>query len=498
MAFPPSLDELLPPDHPARFIHEFVMQIDLERYGISKPSSEQGGKFYNPQILMKIWLYGMYENVNTNRKLERMCYNDLGMLWLTGFNYPDHNTIWRFWSNHKAVIGFLFKDTVAVALNMGLVGLTLNAVDGTKILSRGSSKGVLSRQELEEILVELDTIIARMTSEIDSSLEDDAEPSYKLPEQLKEKQELRAKIKQSLDFLDEINRDYTHSTDPDSRLIRGPDNRCKPSYNVQAAADEENSIILAADVVQDETDNNMLVPMLDQVKENTGKVADNTVADGGYFSGEQLSEADSKGYSVLVNMTGGESYTQASDKYSKDMFEYDDEHKSVICPHGHRLEFQRLVDNSRGTYKYRQYRCTAFKDCPYRHLCSNAKNGRTIKIHPQEKILRKQRLKQKNQQAQEKLNKRKTIIEPIFGVIKHNRGFRQFSCFGLANAKAQWYMICAVYNLRKIYQHWILSCKNRYKFPSLIGSIQKFVQYCTPNKLLSKNNLIDNISGLKM
>src|SRR5262245_46983302 len=150
--FPPSLEDLLPGHHPARMIREFSDGQDLESIGFRVRVSEDGRPNYSSNLLMKVWLYGYISRVRTTRTLERACMNDVGMLWLTGMNHPDHSTLWRFWRDNRKGIQKLFKQLLQIAVSLKLVGLVLHAVDGTKIYSQASEEKGLHRSSLENKL----------------------------------------------------------------------------------------------------------------------------------------------------------------------------------------------------------------------------------------------------------------------------------------------------------------------------------------------------------
>jgi transposase len=136
--FPPALEDWVPADHPARFLREFVDQLDLAALGFARPTAVEGRPPYAPSLLLKIWLYGYFHRIRATRKLEAACREHLALLWLTGLIQPDHNSLWRFWRNNQKALRGLFKQSVEVAVRAGAVGLALQAVDGTKIEAAAS------------------------------------------------------------------------------------------------------------------------------------------------------------------------------------------------------------------------------------------------------------------------------------------------------------------------------------------------------------------------
>jgi transposase len=157
--FPPSLEDWVAADHPVRFLREFVEQCDLPALGFVTPAASQGRPPYAPSLLLKIWLYGYYFGLRSTRKLEAACRDHLPLLWLSGLHAPDHNSLWRFWRDHKEALRALFKETVQVALSAGCVGLALQALDGTRIQAAASGYSGWSKEQMEKLLAALDAAL---------------------------------------------------------------------------------------------------------------------------------------------------------------------------------------------------------------------------------------------------------------------------------------------------------------------------------------------------
>ena len=225
------------------------------------------------------------------------------------------------------------------------------------------------------------------------------------------------------------------------------------AYNAQSVVDEQSGLIVASDVIREGNDNHALVPMLEQVEENLGEVAKQTVADAGYFSGEQLEAAEGKRYPILI--ADSEERKAGSDgEYHANRFAYDEEKDCCICPRGQELRFRGHKTGPRGE-RLREYHCAQYKQCPVRWTCSKEKRGRTIRLGAHHQAIRRQRQKREQPSARALLSRRKQIVEPVFGLIRSVMEFRRFSVAGLEATKVQWSLVCAAFNLRRLYRHWV-------------------------------------------
>jgi len=277
------------------------------------------------------------------------------------------------------------------------------------------------------------------------------EMDFRLPDKLEEKQSRVNKIKEALQRLDDEELNHMHPDDPDARMMK-VGNRIEFAYNAQVVVDEENGLILAQDVTTDASDNNQLVKMISEVEENLGEVAEETVADGGYYSGKQLLEAESRNYGVMVNL-GKQRLPDEEFHISK--FRYDEKKKVCVCPKGKELKFEREKSNKRKEYTVRVYRCKVWRDCPFHAQCSKDKRGRSIEITPYHQAVFRQQEKHRDKDKKELLYRRKAIVESVFGHIKWNMGFRRSSFQDMINVGGQWSLICTAHNLKKLYKHWV-------------------------------------------
>ncbi len=448
---PPCLEDWVGVDHPTRFLREFVDASDLAGLGFGERESAEGAPSYAPDLLLKVWLYGYLKRIRSTRRLEEACREHVSLVWLTGRHAPDHNTLWRFFRENREALRRVFRAGVRVAAEQGLVGMICHAVDGTKIPAVASPRTAEHREDLGRTLARIEASILEMEATVEKAEEEEA-GEYQLPEHLQEAKELREAIRASLRRMEEVGREHLHPGEPEARLMPCA-GRKEPAYNAQAVVDAKAGIIVAEEAVNAESDNQMLVPMLEETKANLGAVAEETVADGGYSSATQLDQAQARGYEVIV-APGVETGGPHQGEYASANFQYDAEGDEVICPRGERLKFEAMHNKGRQRPLVRRYRCQSFGECPVRELCSRNRNGRLIEVSPQHAAVMRQRAKRRDPVKQALLRRRKVIVEPVFGHLKQGEGFRRWTVRGLENVRTQWALVCTAYNLKKLLKAW--------------------------------------------
>jgi len=448
--FPPALEDWVASDHPARYLREFVDALNMGEMGFEMPTCLEGRPPYAPSLLLKIWLYGYYHRIRSTRKLEAACRDHLPLVWLTGMIQPDHNSLWRFWSANKKAVRAIFKKTVEVAMQTGCVGLALQAVDGTKIEASASGYSGMSQKHMEKLLAALDASIDEAELKIVAENSQSTDQECRLPAGMAERKALREKIKEGLAQLAADGRKHHHPVEVEARRMKvGSTNRF--AYNAQIVADEQAGIIVAAEVVRQETDFGQLVPMIQQARENLGVscLSTTTVADASYAGGADLKAADDKQVKVLAPPSEGPA--QRDHPYTAHRFRYDENDKTVTCPRGVKLDYE--GQTTKKGYVVQRYRCHC-QDCPVRTQCTKDRKGRQIEIWPHTPLIQRMRRKLESPFLDQQWSRRREIVERQFGQIKQHDGFRRWTVWGLENVRAQWLMLCSTLNLRVLYKRW--------------------------------------------
>lgn len=458
---PPTLDQLLPEDHPARFVADFVDNLDRRMWselGIDLDGEEVGAPAYHPRALLGVWLYGFMTGVRSSRKLEGACRDQIPYLWLTGWQHPDHNTLWRFYQAHRRAMRGLLKYTVATAVKVGLLDLAVQAVDGTKIAANAARDRTYDTVGLQRLLERTEAAIAELEAQNEGG--DDAPPP-RLPESLRRAGERRAQVRAAMERLaTQEGAKRVNLTDGDAELMKGRD-AILPGYNAQAVvspldpvrAEKTGLFITAADVATTPDDYQQLAPMLEQAEEMTGERAAVTMADGGYHSGRNLQVCADRGQTIVMPEGQREAMKRP---YFKDRFEYDEATDTYGCPHDQRLSFRGLRRHQ-GTGFMKLYRATGAvcRVCPAFGICTKDRRwGRTLWIGPHDALLRRHREWMATEEARALYRQRKQLAEPAFGILKEQMGARRFLLRGLANVRAEFILLATAFNLRSLWRVW--------------------------------------------
>ena len=413
LLLPPSLDDWLPDEHPARFVSELLDRLDLSAITAPYEKEERGYPPYHPVMMTKVILYGYVAGVYSSRRIAKALETDVAFRFLAAQNRPDHRTICLFRKTHRIALGGLFKQVLDACMKLKLAKLGTVAVDGTRIKGNASKHKAMSAKRMKEKRDEFSRQVDEWLKRSDRE-DDDEDQLYgadrrgdEMPEHLATKKKRLENIEQALrDLQREAEQQARESgkdpeeakvpdkaqknfTDPESKILKAPDGFLQ-GYNAQIAVDAEHQIIVACDIVPHGNDQLCFAPMLDRVIHSTGQVPARTLADNGYFSERAIWLAQARGTEPFI--AAGRS------------------------KHGEHVVAQRGRPPSSLTVKQRMKRKLT------------TKRGRAIYAL------------------------RKTIVEPVFGQIKAARGFRQFLMRGLKAVTAEWTLVCIAHNILKMWR----------------------------------------------
>ena len=395
-----------------------------------------------------------------SRKLERACRDQVPYLWLTGWQRPDHHTLWRFYEAHRPAMRTLLKRPVRTAVAAGLVDLAVQAVAGTRVAGSAARERTLDAAGLEGLLER--TQIALADREAQHAGGDDPPPP-RLPKRLARLRALQEQVQAALERVVAADGpERTNRTDPDAPLQKGRTGGWLVGDNAQAMVaglvparpDDPTApgglLITAADVTTDRDDHGQLVPLVDQAAATTETPLEQVLADGGYPTAANRVACAAHAPPVPVLRPDPQAPRRSQPSHQDRVVDAA-ETDPVTCPQGQRLTCHGLVPRGADNPPARGYRAptSVCGACPVRASCTTSTTaGRSITITPTDAALRAHRAVMATAAAKTAYRRRTTLPEPAFGILKEQLGARRFLPRGLEHVQAEWALLATAFNLR--------------------------------------------------
>src|SRR5476649_868940 len=369
--FPECLEDWIGEDNPVRVIDVFVDELDLAELGFGGVEPELTGRpSYNPSALLKLYIYGYLNRVQSSRRLEREAGRNVEVMWLLGRLTPDHKTIADFRKDNGLALRKVCARFVELCREMGLLATASVAIDGSKFKAVNNRDRNFTRAKVERRRAQLEESVARYLSQLDTA--DLQEPSEALVAKTAHLKEKLVKLESEMQRLAAMEKLMLASpdqqislTDPDSRSMatsgRGSG---VVGYNVQVAVDTEHHLIVTHEVTNVGTDRSQLAHVSKETKATLGVDKLDVVADRGYFNGEEILACEEAGITVTLpkSMT---SNSKAEGRFGKQDFRYVAEDDVYICPAGERLA--RHYTNEENGLVLRRYWTNTCQSCTIKH-----------------------------------------------------------------------------------------------------------------------------------
>jgi transposase len=488
---PPSLEEMITPNHPVRIVNQIVEKIKIKP--LLKLYKGGGSSSYNAKMMLKILIYSYLKNIYSSRKIEEMTKENIHMMWIAGMNSPDHHTINRFRSEKlKKVLEEIFRQIVMLLVESGQLSIKEIYLDGTKIEANANKytfvwgKAIKKNKErIEQQLKELWQYTQELAEEEERQTDEDEfeeidpekvkETIEKIDEQLKDKP-VSKKIKQKLSYAknnwpgaierykqqEEIlgKRNSYSKTDKEATFMRMKEDnmqngQLKAGYNLQLSSN--NQYIVNYSIHQKPTDTTTLPEHIESFKEKYNQLPEVIVADAGYGSEENYQYLENRkieGY-IKYNYFDREQKRQRKDNnpFSVEKLYYNKQEDCYYCPMGQRMswigEKIRVTENDyvRQITEYKAINCTG---CPIRSVCHKGQSERIVSVsHKGNYLKQKAREKLESEIGIKYRKKRAVEVEPIFGNIKQNKKFKRFLLRGIEKVKIEFGLVAIAHNLMK-------------------------------------------------
>ena len=423
-------------------------ELGLAELGFKGVEPEVTGRpAYHPSVLLKLYIYGYLNRVQSSRRLEREALRIVELMWLTGRLAPDHKTIADFRKDNGAAIRKVCTRFIALCRMMGLLTQASVAIDGSKFKAVDNRDRNFTRAKMDRRMAQIEESVARYLQQLDTA--DRQEPSEALKTKTSRLREKIAKLKEQMQLLEVLKEQMLATadqqislTDPDARSMatsgRGSG---VVGYNVQVAVDTAHHLIITHEVTNVGTDRSQLSSV---AKAALGVENLDAVADRGYFSAEQILACEKTGITVTLPkpMT---SHSKAEGRFGKQDFRYIAEQDVYICPAGERLSYH--YTNEENGLVLRRYWTNACQSCTIKHTCTTAKERRITRWEHEDVLEAVQRRLDKHP---ERMRQRRETVEHPFGTIKARMGATHFLMKTLPRVAAEMALHVLAYNLTRV------------------------------------------------
>jgi len=449
--FPACLEDWVDEVNPVRVIDVFVDELDLGGLGFGRAEPEATGRpGYHPSVLLKLYIYGYLNRVQSSRRLEREAGRNVEVMWLTNRLMPDHKTIADFRKDNGAAIRKVCSQFVALCRQLGLFAASGVAVDGSKFKAVNNRDRNFTAAKMQRRMEQIDKSVARYLDQLDSA--DREEPSQARTTKTARLTEKIAKLKEEMQRLKAL--EAQRLATPDQQIsLTDPDSRSMATsgrgsgvvgYNVQAAVDTKHHLIVAHEVTNVGSDRSQLADISNKAKAELGVERLEVVADRGYFNSEEILACEEAGITVTLPkpLTSG---AKAQGRFGKQDFRYVADEDVYLCPAGERLTY-RFTSEEHGLI-LRRYWTTACPTCAIRDRCTTGKERRISRWEHEHVLEAVQRRLDENPQA---MRQRRETVEHPFGTIKLWMGATHFLMKGLKNVRTEMALNVLAYNLTRV------------------------------------------------
>lgn len=493
MLLPPSLEELIPQDHPVRVVNRVLDSVNLQP--LLNKYKPGGTSSFHPRMLLKVLVYAYINNLYSSRKIEAALKENIHFMWLSGRNTPDHNTINRFRGERlKQVLEKIFSEVVLLLCQEGLLSLKELYTDGTKMEASANRYTFVwgksihsSRERIKKQLLELWQYAQKVAQD---ELDDDHDPSgfvkidaekvdqtiEGINQALKDK-EVSKEVKQKLNYAKKNwpsnlkkyeqqekllgeGRNSFSKTDPGASFMRLKEDhmkngQLKPAYNVQLSTNGQ--FVTTYSVHHSPTDTTTLIAHLNLHEQLYGQTPQALVADAGYGSEQNLQWLEQRGIEAYVKHPQFDREQKSSirnkNPFSVDKLFYNKDRDCFICPMGQQMQ-RVAVKNKKNTQGFAQlihvYQAKNCEGCPLRAVCCKGEGHRSIEVnHNLNRLKQQADTLLKTEEGIKRRKQRCWDVEPVFGSIKENHHFRRFMLRGKEKVTVEVGLLALAHNLRK-------------------------------------------------
>jgi transposase len=448
---PHSLEDYVSEENPVRVIEVFIDELNLAALGFAGVTPAATGRpAYHPSTLLKIYLYGYLNRIQSSRRLEREAGRNIELMWLVGRLAPDFKTIADFRKDNGEAIRAVCRQFVELCRQLGLFTRALIAIDGSKFKAVNNRDQNYTVAKVTGRMEQVEASIARYLRALDRADREEGDVAEAKSVRLKEKIAGLRRQMQALKEMEQTVQDAPDQqvslTDPDARsMATSGKGTATVGYNVQIAVDAEHHLIVAHEVINQGYDRHQLAPMAFKAQQAMGREQITALADRGYFNGDQVLLCEGTGVAPIVPKTLTSSGTKRGFFTVQD-FIYDAEHDHYTCPAGEHLTRGLVRSDRRGDIDHYRH-LTACFTCPLKPRCTPDKLKR-IKRWEHEGAL--DTMQARLDRMPEAMGVRRQTVEHPFGTLKAWMGATHFLTRTLAKVRTEMSLHVLAYNIKRM------------------------------------------------
>jgi transposase len=446
--FPDRLDDYLTEENEIRVIDYFIDSLDLSNLGFKTIPADTGRPAYHPSTMLKLFVYGYLNRIQSSRRLEREAGRNVELMWLLGRLAPDFKTIADFRKNNGKGIKHTCREFIGLCRQMSMFTDVIVAIDGSKFKAVNSKDNNYTPKKLQFHIARVEKHIDKYLKQLDDSDRDAEKVIDETP--IKEKlawlQNRHAELKVLEAGVNNHPDQQLSTVDPDSRLMKTRGMTRAVCYNVQTAVDTKHHLIVAHEVTN-KPDRGQLCQVAKAVQIALGEKAITVIADKGYYSGPDIKDTQDAGMTALVPK-GDTSGSEKKGIFNRSLFKYDADNDVYICPANEDLPYRFSSVENGLTVKRYWVDAPTCRACELKSQCSNSKQSRRItRWEHQDEI---DHMDDVMASMPESMLIRKQTVEHPFGTIKCWMGATHFLTRGFKNVSTEMNLHVLAYNLKRM------------------------------------------------
>ena len=445
---PELLDDYVTEENPVRVVDVFVDNLDLLSLGFGGITPAVTGRpSYHPSVMLKLYIYGYLNRVQSSRRLEREAQRNVEVMWLIERLTPDFKTIANFRKDNGPAIINVCRQFVVVCKNLNLFADSLVTIDGSKFKAVNNRDKNFTKGKVELRMKEIESSISQYLKDLETA--DRHEPETKQPrvERLQQKiVKLKAQMKQLSEIKEKLNDapdNQISLTDPDARSMRTRGSGMV-GYNVQTAVDTQHHLIVDHEVSTNGNDRDQLFNMASKARSAMGVDQLTAIADRGYYKNTEILACDNADIKAVVAKSVTSTAT-AEGRFGKDDFIYDAKNDVYRCP-ADQILTRRTSYQERGETQHR-YWTNECKNCPLKNQCTPG-NERRVSRWENEAVL--DEMQRRLDQFPEAMRIRRETVEHPYGTIKAWMGAQHFQMKTIKHVATEMSLHVLAYNMKRV------------------------------------------------